>query len=158
MKFTKVLSVVALLLASILTSSPASAGVRACKEGLVLKFGQACTYRSVNFGVAAPKLYRHNEFCSGKYGYTFVVTTRNNSSRIAKFDSVTVQASSRAGDGDKCYDSANQISGEPDSSLLPHRLISFKEGFAFNSYKDLTVQVNVDPFYTFNGPTVYWTR
>jgi len=139
---------------------PAQARTKTCSEDLILKYGQSCKYKSVTFTVNKPNRFNPggSGIWSGKYKYTFLINVANGSSRIVKFDSITVRASSSAGDGDKAFDSAHNINGEPDSSLLPHRTVKFLEGFGFRSSRDLTVQVNVDPFSSYAGPTVYWTR
>ena len=161
--FSRKLAIIILSSLMLVTSSlcsPAHAKTKTCSEDLILRYGQSCKYKSVTFTVNKPKRFNPGDsgLWSGRYKYTFLVKVVNGGSKIVKFDSIIVQASSSAGDGDKAFDSANNISGEPDSALLPHRTVKFVEGFGFSSSRDITVQVNVDPFHTYSGPTVYWTK
>lgn len=153
----KILTVFVLI--SGLVIGPATAKTKSCTEDLILKFGSGCTYKSVTISVSKLSRYRpsNTALCTeSKYGYSFYVTVINKSRKVVKFG-LSPSASSSRGDGDFCADSAKGLTGTPDTNLLPGRRVTYKEGFTFTSNKQITVQISVDPFETYDGPTVYWT-
>lgn len=144
---------------SIIRPAQASTSKR-CTDGLIIKFGQSCTYSGVTYTVYSAKSWRSSYYgaCSGKVYAKFLIKVINKSRKIVKFDNFDDRPSSSSGDGDACYNSSQNLPGTPHSGLLPGRTISFVNGYGFRSLNGMTFQLEIDPFYTYSGINVYWTK
>ena len=152
---------VSALLMGLSISTPVQANTsKRCTDGLIIKFGQSCTYSGVSYTVYSARSWYPTDYgaCSGKVYAKFQIKVVNKSRKIVKFNHLGDVPSSSSGDGDECFNSSENLPGTPDSGLLPGRTKSFVNGYGFKSLKELTFQLSIDPFYTYSGPAVYWTK
>jgi hypothetical protein len=110
-------------------------------------FGSTKTYEDgLAVTVSKGKSFRPSDTSAGgdkfKYAVKYTITVVNGTGKT--FDPSMFSATAQSGnvEGDRVYDSAEQIGGGPDTKLLKGREAKFSIGFGISDLKDVVLEVS----------------